>query len=245
MKPLRLVSTPTRNRRLNEILGLVAAVCAVLLFLALATYTPADPSLNTVGGIPPGSELHATLGASNWTGVVGAYIADVLLQMIGIAAFFLPIVLARVGICWIRQRPAGSASARFAGLGLWLLFAPALLGLLPHTLYWRHALPIEGVSGRLISDLLVQYLNLPGATIVLLLMVAVSLYLALVTQACLELAGVGKQIIIEGPLARNASRIAVAAASNSSRSTDAAALAKLSWLMLCVGMTWTWVCGTS
>jgi len=32
----------------------------------------------------------------------------------------------------------------------------------------------------------------------------VSLYLALVTQACLELAGVGKQIVIEGPLARNA-----------------------------------------
>ncbi|MDB5588342.1 MAG: carbohydrate kinase [Devosia sp.] len=33
---------------------------------------------------------------------------------------------------------------------------------------------------------------------------AVSLYLALVTQACLGLAGVGRQIVIEGPLARNA-----------------------------------------
>ncbi|HTN63965.1 MAG TPA: carbohydrate kinase, partial [Devosia sp.] len=32
---------------------------------------------------------------------------------------------------------------------------------------------------------------------------AVSLYLALVTEACLGLAGVGRQIIIEGPLARN------------------------------------------
>jgi len=32
---------------------------------------------------------------------------------------------------------------------------------------------------------------------------AVSLYLALVTQSCLELCGLGKQIIIEGPLARN------------------------------------------
>jgi sugar (pentulose or hexulose) kinase len=32
---------------------------------------------------------------------------------------------------------------------------------------------------------------------------AVSLYLALVTRACLDLAGVGKQIVIEGPLARN------------------------------------------
>ena len=50
MKPLRLVSTPTRNRRLNEILGLAVLGCAVLLFLALATYTPTDPSADTVGG---------------------------------------------------------------------------------------------------------------------------------------------------------------------------------------------------
>jgi len=178
MKPLRLVPTPTRNRRLNEILGLVVVVCAVLLFLALATYTPSDPSANTVGGMPPPTQLHAKLGADNWTGVIGAYISDALLQMIGIAAFFLPVVLGRVGICWIRQRRAGSATARFIGLGLWLLFAPAFLGLLPRTLYWRHALPVEGVSGRLIADGLVQYLNLPGATIVLTLMVALSLYLA-------------------------------------------------------------------
>jgi sugar (pentulose or hexulose) kinase len=32
---------------------------------------------------------------------------------------------------------------------------------------------------------------------------AVSLYLALVTRACFDLAGVGRQIVIEGPLARN------------------------------------------
>ena len=51
MKPLRLVSTPTRNRRLNEVLGLVLLVSAALLFLALATYTPTDPSANTVGGL--------------------------------------------------------------------------------------------------------------------------------------------------------------------------------------------------
>jgi S-DNA-T family DNA segregation ATPase FtsK/SpoIIIE len=50
--------------------------------------------------------------------------------------------------------------------------------LLPHTFYWRQALPIEGVTGRLLADAMVHYLNLPGASIVLALMVAVSLYLA-------------------------------------------------------------------
>jgi S-DNA-T family DNA segregation ATPase FtsK/SpoIIIE len=184
MKPLRLVSTPTRNRRLNEILGLAVLGSAALLLLALATYTPTDPSANTVGGLTLGARSGAGLGARllgpahNWTGLVGAWLADAILQTIGIAAFLLPILLGRIGLCWVRQRPAGSAMARLLGLGLWVTFAPAAIGLLPHTLYWRGALPIEGVTGRLLADAMVHYLNLPGATIVLALLVAVSLYLA-------------------------------------------------------------------
>ncbi len=185
MKPLRLVSTPTRNRRLNEVLGLVLLVSAALLFLALATYTPTDPSANTVGGFAAGARTSAGLAARlaagpahNWTGLAGAWLADLILQTIGIAAFFLPIVLGRLGLCWMRQRPAGSAMARLLGLGLWIVFAPAAIGLLPRTLFWRHALPIEGVTGRLLADAMVQYLNLPGASIVLALMVLLSVYLA-------------------------------------------------------------------
>jgi len=184
MKPLRLVSTPTRNRRLNEILGLAVLGCAVMLFLALATYAPSDPSADTVGGSIAGAGLGSRLGAQllgpahNWTGLVGAWLADAILQTIGVAAFLLPILLGRVGWCWVRQRPAGSAMARMIGLTLWVVFAPAAIGLLPRTFYWRHALPIEGVTGRLLADAMVHYLNLPGATIVLTLLVAMSLYLA-------------------------------------------------------------------
>ena len=188
MKSLRLVSTPTRNRRLNEIIGLAVLACAALLFLALATYTPTDPSADTVGGFAAAAHSGAGLGsrlgaefrgsAHNWTGLIGAWLSDLVLQSIGIAAFLLPILLGRLGWCWMRQRPAGSATARFLGLGLWIIFAPAAIALLPATFYWRHTLPIEGVSGRLLADAMVHYLNLPGASIVLALMVAMSLYLA-------------------------------------------------------------------
>src|ERR1700757_2915387 len=50
MKPLKLVTTPTRHRRLNELIGLLVLVAATLLLLALVSYRPTDPSLNTVGG---------------------------------------------------------------------------------------------------------------------------------------------------------------------------------------------------
>jgi S-DNA-T family DNA segregation ATPase FtsK/SpoIIIE len=172
MKTIRLVSTPTRNRRLNEIIGMVVLVSAVLLLLALATYTPSDPSFDTVGHYVTGRPAH------NWTGMVGAYLADAMLQLIGVAAFFLPLVLGRLGICWMRSRPAGSPLAKTIGLGMWVVFAPAAIALLPGSMLWRNSLPVEGTLGRLLADFMVHYLNLPGAAIVLTLMVAVSLYLA-------------------------------------------------------------------
>jgi len=150
MKSLRLVTTPTRNRRLNEILGLTVLVAAGLLLLALATYTPTDPSFSTVGGYASGRPAH------NWTGMVGAYLSDAILQLIGAAAFFLPLVAGRLGLCWMRSRPAGSPQAKAIGLTLWIVFAPAAIGLLPGHLLWRNALPVEGITGRLLADAMVH-----------------------------------------------------------------------------------------
>ncbi|WP_263368119.1 DNA translocase FtsK [Edaphobacter bradus] len=172
MKTLRLVSAPTRHRRLNEILGLMMLVAASLLLLALSSYTPTDRSFNTVGGYAVGRPAH------NWTGLVGAYLSDAMLQLIGIAAFFLPLVIGRLGLCWMRSRPAGSPLAKSVGLAMWVVFGPAAIALLPGNLLWRGALPIAGTTGRLLADVMVHYLNLPGASIVLALMVALSLYLA-------------------------------------------------------------------
>lgn len=172
MKTLRLVSTPTRNRRLNEVIGLIVLVAASLLALALVSYTPTDRSFNTVGSYVTGRPAH------NWTGIAGAYVSDAMLQAIGVAAFFLPLVLARLGICWMLSRPAGSPVAKTVGLAMWVVFGPAAIALLPGHMLWRGTLPIEGTTGRLLADMLVTYLNLPGASIVLALMVALSLYLA-------------------------------------------------------------------
>ena len=172
MKTLRLDSTPTRNRRLNEILGLIVLVGAALLLLALVSYTPSDPSFNTAGGYATGRPAH------NWAGLVGAYLSDASLQIIGIAVFLLPILLIRLGICWMRSKPAGSPLAKNIGLALWVVFAPVAIALIPHTARWRHALPFEGVSGRILADGMVHFLNLPGTAIVTSLMVCLSLYLA-------------------------------------------------------------------
>jgi len=66
--------TPTENRRLNELIGFVGITVAVLIALALLSYSPHDASFN-VSAPPPGAGP-----ARNWIGPVGAHVADLIFQ---------------------------------------------------------------------------------------------------------------------------------------------------------------------
>src|ERR1700732_3207262 len=165
------VFTPTRNRRLNELVGLLLCVSALLLFLALASYSPLDPSLNSA------SVLTGSHAARNWIGIFGAYLSDLILQFWGVGSFLLPIFMAMLGMRWFRSRPVQNPLAKTVG-GIWLLiFVPALLAILPGRVRWMAAIPIEGLTGRIVGDVLIRYLNVAGAYIVCTTVLAVALYL--------------------------------------------------------------------
>src|SRR5450432_399402 len=95
---LSKIFLPTKNRRLNELVGFLLCVSALLLFLALASYSPLDPSLNSA------SVLTGSREARNWIGIMGALTSDLLLQGFGIGAFLIPIFLAGLGSRWFRSR---------------------------------------------------------------------------------------------------------------------------------------------
>jgi S-DNA-T family DNA segregation ATPase FtsK/SpoIIIE len=171
MRFLASIFVPTGNRRLNELIGFLLCVSALLLFLALASYSPLDPSMNSA------SVLTGTHVARNWIGVVGALISDLTLQFFGIGAFLLPVFPAMLGIRWFASRKIQSPVAKSLG-AIWLaMFIPALLALLPGNLRWLHVVPIEGLLGRVLGDFLIHYLNLTGAYIVCASVLAVALYL--------------------------------------------------------------------
>jgi S-DNA-T family DNA segregation ATPase FtsK/SpoIIIE len=170
MKSLSRAFTPTRNRRLNELIGFLLLVSALLLFLALVSYSPLDRSFNTAA---PRSEQ-----ARNWVGVVGAYGSDLLLQLQGISSFLLPLFLLLLGMRWLRSREVACWAAKTIGCIALLVFLPALLALLPWHWRWMGALPVEGLLGRIFGDVLVHYLNLPGAYLVTMSALAVALYLS-------------------------------------------------------------------
>jgi S-DNA-T family DNA segregation ATPase FtsK/SpoIIIE len=171
MKFVSAAFTPTKNRRLNELIGFLMFVSALLLFLALASYSPADPSLNTASARPAWRPTH------NWIGIVGAYGSDFALQIFGIAVFFIPVFLVMLGIRWWRSRPVDSYLAKLIGSSALFVFVSGFLGLLPWHWRWLHAVPPEGLLGRIVADVLLHFLNTAGAYIVALTAIAIALYL--------------------------------------------------------------------
>jgi len=162
--------TPTANKRLNELIGFLLLVFAVLLFLALVSYSPLDPSLNTIA--PSGHQAH------NWIGVVGAIGSDLTLQALGVSAFLIPVFLVVFAARWFHSRPMNSPLIRTVGtIGL-VVFCASLIGLLPWSFRWKGAIPAEGLLGRILADAMIHYLNVVGAYLVCLAMIAVALYLS-------------------------------------------------------------------
>src|SRR5580698_5480929 len=172
MKYFNQLFTPTNNRRLNELIGFLLCVSALLLFLALASYSPLDPSLNSA------SVLTGSRVARNWVGVVGALFSDLILQAFGIGAFLMPLFLALLGLRWFRSRKISCPLAKFLGASWMLIFLPAMLALLPGHLRWMGAVPLEGLLGRIVGDFLIHYFNPAGAYIVCATVLAVALYLS-------------------------------------------------------------------
>jgi S-DNA-T family DNA segregation ATPase FtsK/SpoIIIE len=172
MDYLTTIFVPTGNRRLNELIGFLMCVSALLLFLALVSYSPLDPSWNSA------SVLTGSHAARNWIGIVGAYTADALLQFFGVGAFLLVVFPAVLGTRWFRSIKVQSPLAKLLGAAWLVMFVPALLALLPGQMRWVNVIPVEGLMGRVLGDFLIHYLNIAGAYIVCGTILAVALYLS-------------------------------------------------------------------
>ena len=161
---------PTDNKRLNELVGFLCITLAILMALALISYSPHDVALN-VSAPPAEGPL-----ARNWIGPVGAYGADLLFQVLGFAAFLLPLAMGMLGWRWFRSRATDSQIATLIGYALLLLALPSLLSLW-HFPEIRGAVPPGGLLGSLVSNGLLTGFNLWGANLVALAVLITALFM--------------------------------------------------------------------
>ncbi len=149
------------SRGLRESAVIAIAIVALVLLLALATYSPEDPGFSFTGSAAP---VH------NRIGVIGAWLADILFFVFGRPAFLFPIMLGLACVGLQRRIKSESSSrantaVRVAGFVLVLVASCALT-----TLHWQPGVLRQsagGVVGTLIGNGLAAGLNFLGATLLL------------------------------------------------------------------------------
>jgi S-DNA-T family DNA segregation ATPase FtsK/SpoIIIE len=107
--------------RLNrEVWGVVISLTALLIIISLFSYSPNDRSLNTPSGVI----------AHNWGGFVGAFLADLLLQGLGLSAYLLPIFLSLAAYQLFLPNFKGIRAGKAAGYAVLLIGTAVVLSLL-------------------------------------------------------------------------------------------------------------------
>ena len=155
----RFTAAVSRGLRESAIIGI--AIVAVVLLMALASYSPEDPGFSFTGNAAP---VH------NRIGVIGAWLADVLFFLFGRPAFLFPVMLGLACFGLQRRIRAESASrantaVRIAGFVLLLIASCALT-----TLHWQPGALRQsagGVVGSLVGNGLAAGLKFLGATLLL------------------------------------------------------------------------------
>src|SRR5712692_7410221 len=134
------------RRRLRELGGLALILAATLLALALATWSVQDPSLS-----------HATnVAVRNALGLPGAIVADLLMQLLGVAALALVLPVAIWGWRLASHRPLNRERIRLAAWMLGVLLAAGCAAALPRSAAW----PLPAGLGGVIGDWILRPLAL-------------------------------------------------------------------------------------
>ena len=152
-------------RVIREGLLIAYSLAAMFLLIALLSHSPSDPSWTT--GVGEDAEIANAVGTS------GAWVSDVLLQVLGLLAYALPLFLL-YKVALALRGPAAAQSLpivwplvalRFGGFGLLLLSACGLAALHVEA---SNTLPSAGgILGTLVLDLTVPVFADLGATLLL------------------------------------------------------------------------------
>ena len=160
----------------REVVGVLLALAALLLLVALVSHRPDDPSW-----LRSSTEADS---ARNWIGPVGAQISASILGFIGLASFLLPAYLGVAAWRRLQRVPSDKVVGRGIGSVIVLFALPSLLQLVIGDLGWRgDSLRSGGVVGSFAADQL--SLRLGFVCFLFLLLRAVVIVSTLIVQSSL------------------------------------------------------------
>jgi len=113
----------------------------------------------------------------NLFGPAGSHVADLLVQVLGLASFLLPVFVLFLAWQWVRSQSIELAPVKMAGAVLSILSLATGAALVPGWLLFEHRIPAGGLLGSLSAEWLVSFLNMAGAVTLTLIMALLSLYM--------------------------------------------------------------------
>ena len=166
-----MVEDSIKEKLKHEIVGILLVAIGIFLFLSLVSYDPMDPSFFSYSS----SKVQ---NIYNWTGIVGAYVSNFLFQGFGFPSFVIPLVLIFYAISFTFHWEWKYPLVKLVGWLVILLAISSLfsLWLKPLRVYSQDLLA-GGFLGEILSKNLIRYFNLPGATILLLVILILSFIL--------------------------------------------------------------------
>jgi len=155
------------NARVKEIYAVLFLTLGVLLLLSLLSYQPEDPSFNRY--------LSEPLPPRNLIGVWGSYSADALFQLLGLAAFLLPLFFFIIAARYFRRHTPGIHPGLSGFLALTFLAAVAGLSNLLFLGISVNNIQAGGLLGAILAKSLNHYFNPLGAGLLLTIMALIPL----------------------------------------------------------------------
>ena len=140
----RPLSDDESRHPIHTLAGTALCLFTFALLLCLITYNPGDPSLNRATGN----------AASNAGGYAGALIADLTLQVLGLASCLIVVIPAAWGVKLLRSEPVSHLWLRVTLLLFSLVLSCALLGHMEPPLSWPISSGLGGAIGRMQNDML-------------------------------------------------------------------------------------------
>ena len=153
--------------RRDEIVGILLLSLAILILTSLLSYTPWDPSLNVAAH--PGRALKA----ENLAGKIGAYLSEGLVDVLGLCAYLLPLLIFFFSLSFFLHREVKQKGIRLLGFLGVLLTSSIILDLFMKPGkdgLWKAG----GILGHFLSRFLREYLNTPGTYIIAITFLCIS-----------------------------------------------------------------------
>ncbi len=132
---------------------------AIFIAMALFSYSPKDPSFNSMG---------SKLSPTNYCGWLGSFLSDLFYQGIGISAWLVAFAFLKLGIATLRGQDVKLRSLSVVWLTLLIVNVSALTAFyFPQAKLLGHDISLSGIIGFSVSNVLFKLLNFAGLQIFL------------------------------------------------------------------------------